>query len=260
MDVIPKKSLGQHWLHDENSLMSMCDGAQIQANDFVIEIGPGLGTLTKKLVELNAKVLAVEFDDTLATKLEKSFGNKIQVVNQDILKFNFEQQPPGYKICANIPYYLTSNLIRILTELYNKPEIVALLIQKEVAERICSKPGQMSLLSVWAQSVYDCELSDVVPASLFTPPPKVDSQIVILKKKSKSIFKNDKKINRVIKAGFSNKRKTLLNNLTNGLNIPKNDANKILNTLSININARAQELSCDDWPVLAKSIDNYLAS
>lgn len=261
MDVQPKKSLGQHWLHDDFSLNSMCESAQIKSGDFVIEIGPGLGTLTQKLLDNGANVLAVEFDDNLANKLAKKFGEKIKVVNQDILKFNFEEQPSGYKICANIPYYLTSNLIRILTELNNKPEIVTLLVQKEVAERICANPGQMSLLSVWAQSVFECSLGEVVPASLFTPPPKVDSQIVVLKKRPRSTFEGDaKNINRVIKAGFSSKRKTLLNNLSSGLNIDKTQVQNILNMLSIDTNIRAQQFSTEDWVTISKAFSKYLAS
>ncbi len=261
MDAQPKKSLGQHWLHDDQTLESMCDFADIQPADNVVEIGPGLGTLTDKLLSRKANVVAVEFDDNLANKLSDKYKNKITVVNKDVLKFNFEEQPKGYKICANIPYYLTSNLIRILTELNNKPEIVALLIQKEVAERICEKPGQMSLLSVWAQSFFECSLGQIVPAELFTPPPKVDSQIVILKKLNTPIFDNkDKTLNRVLKAGFSNKRKTLVNNLSSGLGIQKSLVINILNTLSININARAQELSCEDWKTLSKALAKNLTS
>lgn len=254
---IPKKSLGQHWLFDDYVLQNIADLAQINPGERVVEIGPGLGTLTAKLLKAGADVVAVEFDNALAKQLDdKKLSANLQVINQDILRFNFEQQPEKYKIVANIPYYLTSNLIRILTETNNQPDIVVLLIQKEVAQRICAAPGQMSMLSVWAQLNFDCSLGPVVDAEQFTPPPKVDSQVVVMKKLTEPIFKEENKesLQRVIKAGFASKRKTILNCLSAGLQKPKTEVAQILNTLSINQNTRAQELNLETWLTLSKNI------
>jgi 16S rRNA (adenine1518-N6/adenine1519-N6)-dimethyltransferase len=155
---------------------------------------------------------------------------------------------------ANIPYYLTSNLIRKLSETSNRPKIAVLLIQKEVAERLCAGPGDMSLLSVWAQMYFDCVLGPVVPARLFSPPPKVDSQVVVLRNRENPTFGSaDKKIlAQVIKAGFSNKRKTLLNSLSAGLQISKDQVQGLLEAAELEPKARPQELSLDQWVILSE--------
>jgi 16S rRNA (adenine1518-N6/adenine1519-N6)-dimethyltransferase len=151
-DPIPKKSLGQHWLNDPASLKAMCDAAEITTEDTVLEIGPGLGTLTKLLVEQAREVVAVEFDEYLAKMLPQRIqSSSLTVKQQDILSFDYTSLPADYKVVANIPYYLTSNLIRVLSETSNQPSVAVLLIQKEVAERVAAQPGAMSLLSVTAQ-------------------------------------------------------------------------------------------------------------
>ena len=257
-----KKSLGQHWLYDPSALSAMVELAEIKAGDEVVEVGPGLGTLTEYILKTGANVTAVEFDQELYEKLTKQkpklFGRyavNLKLVSQDILKFRFDQLPKGYKVAANIPYYLTSNLIRVLSETTNQPSSVTLLIQKEVAERLCAGPGDMSLLSVWAQVYFECSLGPVVPARLFTPPPKVDSQIVVMKLRSTPLFAGtDKKLlSQVIKAGFSNKRKTLHNSLSAGLQISKDSAKEILEQANISVAARPQELSLVQWINLANS-------
>ena len=182
---LAKKSLGQHWLRDEATLNYIADTAGISQDDIVLEIGPGTGTLTKKLLERGAKVVAVEKDESLATALQ---GSALQVVAQDILKFDLTQLPPSYKVVANIPYYLTSKLLRTLSESSNSPSLMVLLVQKEVAQRIAASPGQMSILSVSVQLYYQPELGRVIPAVLFEPPPKVDSQVVILKHRPEPLF------------------------------------------------------------------------
>lgn len=252
----PKKSLGQHWLEDEFILGSICDMAEVGPGDLVLEIGPGQGTLTKTLLERGAQVIAVEFDEELATELPSRISSdRLKVINQDILKFNLNELPKDYKVVANIPYYLTSNLIRVLSESDNPPEAMTLLVQKEVAERICAKPGEMSILSVAAQTYHDCELGPIVLAEKFFPPPKVDSQVVHMKRKL-SLFLSpaERKIFfRLVKAGFSNRRKTLENSLAGGLQISKPESEKLLLDSKINPAARAQELSLEDWFRLAGS-------
>lgn len=246
----PKKSLGQHWLEDEDILESICNTAEVEPGDEVLEIGPGQGTLTKVLLDKDAIVTAVEFDGELARELpERLRSENLKVINQDILKFNLNDMPAGYKVVANIPYYLTSNLIRVLSESDNPAESITLLIQKEVAERICAKPGEMSVLGVSAQVYYDCGLGPIVPAEKFFPPPKVDSQVVHMTRKSQP-FPADvssKVFFRMVKAGFSNRRKTIQNSLAGGLQLSKAESEKLLAGSGINPNSRAQELSLDDW-------------
>jgi 16S rRNA (adenine1518-N6/adenine1519-N6)-dimethyltransferase len=260
MDFVKtKKSLGQHWLHDELSLEAMCEMAGVQAGDTVIEIGPGLGTLTEKLLARAARVLAVEFDESLAADLPKRISSKdLSVTNEDILKFNFSEVEPGYKVVANIPYYLTSNLIRVLSETENPPISATLLIQKEVAERLCASPGSMSLLSVSAQMYFICSMGPIVPARLFTPPPKVDSQIVHLGHRETPLFSglDERTVFRVVKAGFSNRRKTLHNSLAAGLQISKDQAKAVLDAAGINPQARPQELSLEQWLSLVQATNN----
>lgn len=244
------KSLGQHWLTDFMSLSAMCDAVAVQDGDTILEVGPGLGTLTELLVERADKVVAVEFDEKLARELPRRVPeSNLEVVNQDILRFDLTSLPANYKLVANIPYYLTSNLIRVISESTNPPSAAAILIQKEVAERVAAKPGDMSLLSVTAQYYWEASLGVIMPAKLFTPPPKVDSQILILNRRSAPLFPDvdSKQFFRLVKAGFSNRRKTLHNSLSGGLQISKSEVLELLTTAGIKPTARPQELSLDEW-------------
>ena len=245
-----KKSLGQHWLTDQASLQAMCEAAAITAGDMVLEIGPGLGTLTAELVKRATQVIAVEFDKDLAEALpDRVRADNLQVVMQDILRFDFSELPVGYKLVANIPYYLTNNLMRILSETANPPATASLLVQKEVAERVTAKPGDMSLLSVTTQWYWNVDVGREVPAQLFTPPPKVDSQILILKRRKTPLFDgvDTKQLFRIVKAGFAQRRKTLLNSLGAGLHLTKLETEEMLNKASITPTTRAQMLSLEQW-------------
>lgn len=251
-----KKSLGQHWLHDITSLEAMAK--DVGRGDTILEIGPGTGTLTEVLLAKGAHVIAVEKDESLLKSLAQRFGKAdFTLINQGILEFDLTTLPPDYKIVANIPYYLTSNLIRNLSESTNPPESAILLVQKEVAERVAAKPGNMSLLSVSAQFYWEVSLGAVLSARLFTPPPKVDSQILILKKRQQPLFPdvNTKQFFRVVKAGFGERRKTLSNSLSGGLRISKEEANKVLNKASIDPGLRAQALSLEHWHNLYKEVN-----
>lgn len=244
-----KKSLGQHWLKDEAALEAICQSAGLTGMDTVLEVGPGLGHLTRKLVEAAGQVIAVEVDDALADDLIKANLPNLKIIKQDILKLDLSQLPAGYKVVANIPYYLTSNLVRILSEAANPPELMVLLVQKEVAERLAAAPGQMSLLSVSAQLYYDPGLGPVVPAELFEPPPKVDSQVIILRRRLPPLFENldTKLFFRGVKAGFAGRRKKLRGSLSAGLGIDKNQADELLKAAGISGDLRAQNLSLGDW-------------
>lgn len=243
----PKKSLGQHWLNDELALKSICEVAELEPDDTVLEIGPGQGSLTKHLVKKTKKVVAVEIDTALATKLPKA--PNLEIVQQDILKFDLTILPTNYKVVANIPYYLTSNLIRVLSESTKPPSLMVLLVQKEVAERIAAQPGQMSVLAVATQLYYQPKLGQIVPARLFVPPPKVDSQVIILGRQPELLFPNIdiKKFFRIVKAGFSERRKKLRSSLAGGLGLSKERVDELLKQAKINPDARAQELSLEQW-------------
>lgn len=258
MDETPfaKKSLGQHWLKDEAALDAMIRAAEVGPQDTVLEIGPGPGALTAKLTQTAGQVIAVEFDEALANALPKRVpANNLHVVRQDILHFDLTNLPPGYKVAANIPYYLTSNLLRVLCESPNPPAMAALLVQKEVAERVCAQPGSMSLLSVSVQFYCQAKLGEVVPAELFTPPPKVDSQILKLTRRQTPLFPgaDTKTYFRIVKAGFSQRRKTLLNSLGAGLHLGRDEIQALLEKADVSPAARAQTLSLQDWHNIYKA-------
>jgi 16S rRNA (adenine1518-N6/adenine1519-N6)-dimethyltransferase len=245
-----KKSLGQHWLHDVAILGAIADAAGVVEGDDVLEIGPGLGTLTDVLANRGANVLALELDQDLIYKLQKKYSNtkQVKIEHGDVRTFDFRSLPDNYKIVANIPYYLTSNLIRSISETDNPPSVAVLLIQKEVAERICAGPGQMGILSATAQLYFQCDLDIEVPAEHFTPPPKVDSQVVKLEKRETKLFDVDEQsFFKFVKAGFSEKRKTLRNSLSGGLGVRKEYVERLLHDAKLNPTSRAQELSLEQW-------------
>lgn len=247
---VAKKYLGQHWLTDAAALQAICEAGEISVEDTVLEIGPGTGTLTKFLVQQAKQVIAVEFDTTLATKLPKQItAANLSVVEQDILAYNLTLLPANYKVIANIPYYLTSKLIRTLSETTNQASRVVLLIQKEVAQRVAAAPGSMSLLSVSAQFYWQVSQGIEIPAKLFTPPPKVDSQVLILTRRPELLFPriDSKHFFRTVKAGFSARRKTLLNSLSAGLRIDKSEIKNFIKLAGLLPSQRPQELSLHDW-------------
>lgn len=253
----PKKSLGQHWLRDRDVLAHIADCADLTDTDTVLEIGPGLGTLTSELLRRSRKVVAVEFDEELARKLPAQFpGKDLQVIQSDILAFDLSQLPAGYKVVANVPYYITSKIVQLLVTAENKPSIAVLLVQKEVAERLAAKPGDMSILAISAQIFADVTLGDVVPATLFTPPPKVDSQVVVLKLRDQPFLTDisEKDFFRVVKAGFSSKRKKLRSSLAGGLGISKDKAEELLQKAGVNPQARAESLRLEEWASLARIV------
>lgn len=233
-----------------DSLDAIVDAAEVSLTDTVLEIGPGPGTLTEELVNGAKEVVAVEFDEDLARELPlRVKADNLRVVHQDILSFDLTSLPSGYKVVANIPYYLTSKLLRTLCESTNHFSKASILIQKEVAERVAAKPGGMSLLSVSVQFYCQTSLGPVVPAGLFTPPPKVDSQILKLVYREKPLFPDvdTKQFFHVVKAGFSQRRKTLLNSLSAGLHLSRDETADLLTTADVAPGVRAQNLSLDDW-------------
>jgi len=253
----PKKSLGQHWLKDRQVLADIADAADITPLDTVLEIGPGLGTLTSELLRRAEKVIAVELDGELAAKLPGQFpGKTLQVINEDILDFDLSVLPKNYIVVANVPYYITSKIIKKLLTSDNKPKTTVLLIQKEVAVRLAADPGNMSILSISAQIYGEVELDQMVPARYFTPPPKVDSQVVVIHTRPNPLIQpeDEKKFFRVVKAGFSSKRKKLRSSLSAGLGITKPEVEDLLKQVGISPDDRAEALAINQWIDLMKII------
>lgn len=261
--VQAKKELGQNFLFDPQVLDAIADCGKLNQSDTVLEIGPGLGTLTSRLCQRAGRVVAVEFDKTLADQLRDNVtklspdGDAPQnlfLYNQDFLQFDLSQLPHGYKVVANIPYNITSKIIQKLWTDGNQPDLAVLLVQREVAERLAAQPGKLSVLAISAQVFADVSLGLVVPADMFTPAPKVDSQVVIMRRRSDQLVDDEhlKQFFYVVKAGFSEKRKKLRSSLAVGLRTNKSEAERLLAEAGVDPNKRAQELSMDDWRRLAK--------
>lgn len=247
------KALGQHWLTDRSILSAIADEASILPTDTVLEIGPGLGTLTSELLQRGKQVVAVEYDSELARKLPGQFpGKQLTVVHEDIIQFRFDTLPRDYIACANVPYYITSKIIQVLSETSNQPKRAILLVQKEVAERIAAQPGAMSILSVATQVYFTARAGIDVGREYFTPPPRVDSQTIILVRRDEPLVQSSdqKEFFRLVKAGFSEKRKKLRSSLAGGLGFGKENVDMLLSAAKIAPEARAQELSIDDWKQL----------
>lgn len=242
------KSLGQNWLHNRSILNHISDlTAEKSDAATCVEIGPGLGTLTASLLKHFNHIIAIEYDPNLAHNLPGSFpGKNLTVINEDILKFDFSALPSDYVIAGNIPYYITSPILEKILTLENPPARIVLLIQKEVAERIAD--DRETVLSLFVKNHADITLDAVVDKSEFTPPPKVDSQIIVLDPHPPTISDETFKF---IKLGFSNPRKKLIHNLSALKS--KSDWIEILKHLNLNPDARPADLSLTDWQKLFQS-------
>ncbi len=247
------KSLGQHWLKnrkilDEIALLSVEDGIKL-----CLEIGPGLGTLTSSLFKQFNKILAVEIDENLAKNLPKSFpGKNLIVENIDFLNFDLNNIKEPYVVSGNIPYYITSPIIQKILSAQNKPAKIVLLMQKEVAERIATEKSH-SLLSLLVQNKASVKLGPVVSKGLFTPPPKVDSQVLILNPRKEPIVRDD--VFGIIKIGFISPRKKLITNLSSGLMMNKENLRKCLLDLDLDVDCRPADLDLENWRKLKNAID-----
>jgi 16S rRNA (adenine1518-N6/adenine1519-N6)-dimethyltransferase len=263
-DIWPSRSKGQNFLIEEKVYDQIVAAAELSKTDKVLEVGPGLGFLTAKLAKAAGKVLAVELDDKLAAFLQDALQNgdldNIEVLNENILDVNFKNSQyrllnDRYKIVANLPYNITSVFLRKFLTSDHQPELMVLLLQKEVAERICAKPGDMSLLALSVQFYAEPEIIDYVPKNYFWPEPKVDSAIIKLRIKNEELRIKDvdeKSFFRIAKFGFSSKRKMLKNNLAAGLHLTPAEGEKILSIAKLNPKARAEDLQLSDWIKLTK--------
>ena len=251
------KGLGQNFLQDPLALEKIIAAAKIQPTDTVLEIGPGLGSLTRYLAISAKEVVAVELDPNLLPPLKSVLTpyQNVRLINGDILKLSLKDliTEKDYLVVANIPYYITSTVIRHLLESDSKPRRIILTIQKEVAQRICAKPGDMSLLALSVQVYGKPLIAARIPAGAFFPAPKVDSAVLsvdiyptpLIKHELLAIFFQ------LIKAGFSQKRKTLRNALSSGLRISTTRAADLLTSASIDPQRRAETLSIEEWESLS---------
>lgn len=253
----PDKKLGQNFLQDSSALEMIADAAEIQADDCVLEIGPGLGSLTRYLADSARSVAAVELDPDLIPPLKavlKPHPN-VRIVHGNILDLPISDlvDQPGYIAAANIPYNITSAIIRHLLESEPKPRRIVLTVQKEVAERICAKPGDMSLLALSVQVYGSPRIVAKIPAGAFFPAPNVDSAILRVDIYDEPLIPKDllPHFFKLTKAGFGQKRKTLRNSLSAGLHIKPAEAEAMLKQAGIDPMRRAETLSIEEWGRLA---------
>lgn len=255
--IRPNKGLGQHFLVDQPSLEAIMGAANVTKQDTVLEIGPGLGVMTRPLTALAGHVVAVETDRVLAEILRRDAPKNLTVVEEDILTFDVSSLPAGYKAIANIPYYLTSKIFRLLIENPNPPAVMSVLIQKEVAERIVAKPGQLSVLALSVQYYGHPEIVRIVERHKFWPAPAVDSAVLRVTLTGPAFPADPTRLFRLIKAGYGEKRKQLKNALAGGLNLSSEFAIKLIADAKLAPTARAQELDLKSWQRLYKLAEKH---
>lgn len=262
LGIEPKKSLGQNFLHDPNALNKIAALAEIGPDDTVLEIGPGLGGLTDVLARLARRVVAVELDDRLIPALAwlDALPN-VEIVHQDILTVDLDALigPDAYLVCANVPYYITSAIIRYLLERAHRPRRIVLTVQLEVAERLVARPGDHSLLSISAQYYARPKIVTRLNRAAFYPRPDVDSAVIRLDCHERPVVDvpSDALFFRVVRAGFSQKRKQLKNAVADGLHLPAEAATAFIEAAGIDPRRRAETLALEDWAALTRSFATH---
>jgi len=257
-----QKKLGQHFLINQDTLSDIIDASELKPDETVLEIGPGLGTLTRALSPCANKIVAVEKDLDMIKIFQaiNSDLSNIQIVRGNILMLNnsfFEEYlSTSYKVVANLPYYLTSAILRFFLQSSHRPDMMVLMVQKEVAERIISTSPNANVLGLSVQFYGTPEIITKVPNTHFWPIPKVDSAIlkVTSHRKVKYAVDNEDALFRIIKAGFGEKRKKLHNSLTGGLKLPHDAIKEILVQSNIDIDRRAQTLTIPEWIKLYQNL------
>lgn len=256
----PLKQLGQNFLVDQDILQSIIQAAELSPSDLVLEVGPGLGVLTAELAKHAGHVVAVEIDQGIAVALKKVLADahNVTIVNADILRVDpgdfFKGKP--YKLVANLPYYITSPILRHFFETRHKPAMMVIMVQREVAERIAAPPGEMSLLSVSVQVFGKPEIVTLVPPEAFYPPPKVESAVVRIDVFDRPAVDVDlDKLFKVVQTGFARRRKMLHNAMAQGIWLPPGGAIEILQAVGIDEKRRAQTLTLEEWARLTKEIE-----
>jgi 16S rRNA (adenine1518-N6/adenine1519-N6)-dimethyltransferase len=256
----PSKRLGQNFLVNEGIIKKIVDASSLNKENAILEIGPGLGVLTKELAQKVGKVIAIEKDAKLCEALKetlKEFEN-IEIINKDILSYQLPINNLRYKVVANLPFNIASAIIKKFLESENPPKEMILMVQKEVAQRICQKPPKMSLLAVSIQFYAKVEILFYVSKGSFYPPPKIDAAVIkITPLENKiSLFKPDLFF-KIVRTGFSHPRKQLASNLAKELNIDKNEANNWLDKSEVNPKRRAETLTIEEWKKLTNLYTGY---
>lgn len=251
----PRKSLGQHFLTDRNILGAIAEAAEVGSDDTVIEVGPGRGSLTTVLAERARRVIAVELDGALARSLAAAAPANVEVVEADARTLDPEALLGGcasYKMLGNLPYYAALPILRRFLESDCRPQRAAVLVQREVAEQMCAKPGAMSLVSLAVQLYGSARIARIVRPGSFAPPPKVMSAVVaIALHVGLTEGVDDAERFFVLgRAGFSAPRKQLRNALSGGLNVAPGEAERLLAAAGIEVSRRAQTLSMAEWASL----------
>jgi 16S rRNA (adenine1518-N6/adenine1519-N6)-dimethyltransferase len=253
-DIRARKGLGQHFLVDEGVLEAIIAAADLKPDDLVVEVGPGLGILTRALAQRAGGVVAVELDDKLAALLKETLAslNNVTIVNGDVLKIEPEELVKGgYKVVANLPYYITSPVMRHFLEASAKPQAMVVMVQKEVAEAIAAEPGDMSLLSVSVQFYGEPRIVTIVPPESFYPAPEVSSAILKIDiYPQPRVDVDEKGFFDTVRAGFAAPRKQLANSLARGLGREKAEVLPFLQKASIDPSRRAETLSVGEWAEL----------
>jgi 16S rRNA (adenine1518-N6/adenine1519-N6)-dimethyltransferase len=247
--ILPSKGLGQNFLVDQAAVRSMVSAIGARKTDTVLEVGPGPGVLTGELLKSAKKVIAVEKDPKMAKILEQKYGSSenLEIVNADILKWALKDK--DYILAGNIPFYLTAPVIRKFLEAENQPKEIIFIIQKEVAQRICAKPPRMSLLAVSVQAYAQAKIISHIKKDSFWPRPKIDSAIIRITPKA-TVIPDDFFL--IVKAGFSQPRKQLANNLSKKLKMEKKEVAEWLLENNIQPNQRAETLAVEDWLKLSR--------
>lgn len=255
----PQRQSGQNFLYKKNIIKEIVNPARLTNKDVVLEIGPGLGFMTEEIADQAERVIAIELDKRLSLYLSGKFKGKknIEIINQDIFKVDLDKyfKDLEYILISNLPYNITSLVLRNFLSQKPRPKKIILTIQKEVAERILAVPGKMSLLSVITQFYSDPALKKKIGPENFWPSPKIESTVIIFENIGQKDHKVDEeKFLRLVKTGFSAKRKKLSNNLKNGLEIPPEISEKNLEKLGLRPDLRAQDLSLQNWVDLSKNL------
>lgn len=262
----PRKALSQNFLTDPEALDAIVAAAELQPGDRVVEVGPGLGVLTRRLLAAGCEVLAVELDARLAGYLRAELGSVtgFDLVEADALSLHPRDMFPGqvFKLVANIPYHITSPLLHAFLEGDRPPEVTVLLVQVEVAERVAAPPGGMSYLSVFVQNVARAEVVARVPAAAFEPAPEVDSAVLRLVRRSDPPVPpgpERETFYRVVQAGFRQRRKQIHNGLGRELPISREALDEALAACGVDAERRPQTLSIDEWACLTRALAPALA-
>ncbi len=258
-DIVPRKSLGQNFLHDPNMLDKIVSIAELTPNDLVLEVGPGTGLLTERIANAAKQLISIEVDERLQPLLEEVVAQhpNLSIRYQDILTLDvnklYENQP--YVVVANLPYYITSAIIRYFLESNHRPTRLVLTMQMEVAERMIAKPDDMSILSVSVQFFGRPQIAARLKPSVFWPRPEVDSAVVRIDTYEQPIVDvpNNQIFFRMVRAGFGQKRKQLKNSIASGLGLNADQTAAVFDTSKIDSRRRAETLTLEEWAMLTRA-------